>query len=150
MKVRDTLANPAGVRNVPVKDEKHVSAGGKADFQSHLENVGGNNYEQRLQELVDEIVRQGEKLGRKVDIRELMAYKRLISEFLDLALGRSRKFSKQSLLDRRGRHRIYALVKKIDSDLDQLTQDVMNGEKDNIGILQKLDDIRGLILDMLM
>jgi uncharacterized protein len=108
------------------------------------------SYDQQLEELVNDIVKQGEKLGKRVDIKELRDYKRLISEFLGVAVGNSRKFSKQSLLDRRGRHKVYALIKKINNELDLLTQEVMNGEKDNIDILRRVDDIRGLILDMMM
>ena len=77
-------------------------------------------------------------------------YRKLISEFLDVAVGNSKKFSKKSLLDRRGRHKVYAVIKNINTELDLLTQDVMSGEKDNISLLQRLDDIRGLILDLFM
>jgi uncharacterized protein YaaR (DUF327 family) len=52
------------------------------------------------------------------------------------------------LLDRRGRHRVYALVVKIDEELDNLTEEILSSEKDNLAILQKLDDIRGMLLDL--
>lgn len=150
MKVRDILNNPSSVQGLPVKDDRRVSPGGGADFRSQLTKAEGGSYEQQLEKLVNDIVEQGEKLGKRVDIRELREYKRLISEFLEVAVGNSRRFSKQSLLDRRGRHKIYALIKKVNDEVDLLTQEVMNGEKDNIDILRRIDDIRGLILDMVM
>lgn len=150
MKVRDVLNNPSSVPSLPVKDERRVSSGGAADFHSQLVKADNGSYEQKLEELVNDIVKQGEKLGKKVDIKELRDYKKLISEFLEIAVGNSRKFSKHSLLDRRGRHKVYALIKKVNNEMDLLTQEVMSGEKDNIEILRKVDDIRGLILDMLM
>lgn len=150
MKVRKTPVNSSGIPNLYVKDDIRVSSGRKPDFRNQLEKAEENSYEQRLKELLNEIANQGEKLGKKVDVRELMIYKKLITEFLDMVLGKSMKFSKQSLLDRRGRHKVFALIKKIDSDLELLTKDVMDGEKDNIRILQRMDDIRGLILDLLM
>ncbi|NLH97362.1 MAG: YaaR family protein, partial [Clostridiaceae bacterium] len=66
-----------------------------------------------------------------------------------LAVGKSKKFSKRSLLDRRGRHRGFAIVRTINEELERLTEDVLNGEKDNLGLLRRLEDIRGLILDLL-
>lgn len=150
MKVRDVSNNPSSVPSLPVKDDRKVSSGNAADFRSQLVKAENGSYDQQLEELVNDIVKQGEKLGKRVDIRELRDYKRLISEFLGVAVGNSRKFSKQSLLDRRGRHKVYALIKKINNELDLLTQEVMNGEKDNIDILRRVDDIRGLILDMMM
>lgn len=106
------------------------------------------NYEEHLQRLVEDIITQGERLAERVDIRELKIYKKLIAEFLDLVIGKSKKFSKRSLLDRWGRHRVYAIVKNINEELEQLTQDVLQEEKDNIRLLQRLADIRGLILDL--
>jgi uncharacterized protein YaaR (DUF327 family) len=104
----------------------------------------------RLRAMADSISRQGEKLADRVDIRELRLYKKMISDFMEEAVGRSMKFSKQSFLDRRGRHKAYAVIKKVDAELDELTRDVLRGEKDRIKILKRLDEIKGLILDILM
>lgn len=150
MKVSDMNNNPLGVSGKPLREDRKVSAGKGSDFSSQLAKAEDNSYEQHLETLVDNIIRQGEKLSKKVDVRDFRDYKKFISEFLDAALGKSRKFSKRSLLDRKGRHKVYALIKKINSEIDQLALDVMSGEKDNIGILRRMDDIRGLILDMLM
>ena len=150
MKVRDVLNNPSSEPSLPVKDDRKVTSGSASDFRSQLLKAENGSYEQQLEELVNNIVKQGEKLGKRVDIKELRDYKRLISEFLGVAIGNSRKFSKQSLLDRRGRHKVYALIKKVNNEVDLLTQEVMSGEKDNIDILRRVDDIRGLILDMMM
>ena len=150
MRVRDTLSNTKGVSGMPVKDGTKVRAGKSADFQSHLMSAEDSHYEQHLDRLVRDIINQGELLAKRVDIKELKLYKKLIAEFLSLALGNSKKFFKKSILDRRGRHKVYAIIKDINSELDQLTQEVLNGESDNIRLLQRLEDIRGLILDLLM
>ncbi len=148
MKVVDTLGNPSGLSGMPVKEEVKIKAGKNADFQNQLVKAEELGYEQRLEKLVQDIVKQGEALSRRVDVRELKIYKKLIAEFLETALGNSRKFSKKSLLDRRGRHKVYAIVQSINDELDKLTQEVLNGEKDNINLLRRLEDIRGLILDL--
>ena len=150
MKVRDVINNPSGFSNLPVRDDAKASAGKKADFRNELARAEEVSYEKQIEEIVNGIVSQGDKLGKKFDIRELMAYKKMIAEFLELALGKSRKFTKQNLLDRRGRHKVYALIKKINDELCQLTEDVISGEKENIDILRRLDDIRGLILDIML
>jgi len=148
LKVVDSLGNPTGLPGMPVKDDVKIKAGRNADFRSQLAKAEDVDYEQRLEKLVQDIVKQGETLSKRVDVRELKIYRKLIAEFLDTALGNSRKFSKKSLLDRRGRHKVYAIVQNINDELDKLTQEVLNGEKDNISLLQRLEDIRGLILDL--
>lgn len=149
MKVSETLTNMAGLAGLPVKDDKKVKPGKRGEFRHQLKMAEDVGYEQYLKDLVDEITRQGERLAERVDIRELKIYKKLIAEFLDLAVGKSKKFSKRSLLDRRGRHRVFAIVRTINEELERLTEDVLNGEKDNLGLLRRLEDIRGLILDLL-
>ncbi len=150
MKISDTLGNTAGLPGLPTKDDTKVRPGRSGEFRNQLSRAEDSNYEQHLDRLVKDIVKQGDILAKKIDIRELKVYKKLIAEFLDLALGNSRKFSKRSILDRRGRHKVFAIVKNINTELDLLTQDVLQGEKDNISLLQRLADIRGLILDLFM
>jgi uncharacterized protein YaaR (DUF327 family) len=89
-------------------------------------------------------------LTEKVDIAELKAYKRLISEFLEESVRSFMNFSKESYMDRRGRHRLYATVKKVNESLEELTKEVLSSEKDHLKILGKIEDIRGLILDIIL
>ena len=65
-------------------------------------------------------------------------------------MAHSHSFTKKSFLDRRGRHRVYAIIKKINEELIELTNEVIKSEQNNLSILKKLDDIRGLILDLLL
>ena len=148
MKVRETLSQPANVTGLPGKDERKVSDSREAGFQTKLRRVEERNVEERINELVGKIMQQGEKLGEKVDVRELKIYKNLISEFLEEAVSNSHRFSKESFLDRRGRYKVYATIKSINKELELLTKDILSAEKDNVRILQRLDDIRGLILDI--
>lgn len=150
MKIRDALNNPAGVSAVHGKDDRRISDARDTEFYSRLKLIDGKNYEERLRALADRIIAQGEKLGKKIDIRELKVYKKLISEFLNEAVNGSHKFSKESFLDRRGRYKVYATIKKINSEIENLANDILKEENDNISVLKRLDDIRGLILDLLM
>lgn len=150
MKINESTNSNTNVSNIASNEAKKTLEGRETSFQGQLRKVDARSYEERLNELVKQILEQGEKLGRKTDIKELRAYKKLISQFMDEAVNGSHKFSKQNLLDRRGRHKVYALIKKINGEVDQLTKDVLSEEKDNIRILQRLDDIRGMILDLTM
>ena len=150
LKVNELMSHSAGLSGLHAKDDAKLKAGRNADFRNSLTRAEDSNYEQHLERLVRDIVKQGENLAKRIDVKELRIYRKQISEFVDVAVGNSKKFSKKSLLDRRGRHKVYAVIKNINAELDLLTQDVMSGEKDNISLLQRLDDIRGLILDLFM
>ncbi|MDQ2086370.1 YaaR family protein [Herbivorax sp. ANBcel31] len=150
MRIKEAMANTANVQGMGSKDDKKTIDGKETSFRNHLKSFDGGNFEERIKQLIGQIEKQGEKLGQKVDLRELKIYKKLISEFLDEAVSNSHKFSKDSSLDRRGRYKVFANVKKINKELDQLTNDILNGEEDNIKILKKIEDIRGLVLDLLI
>jgi uncharacterized protein YaaR (DUF327 family) len=150
LKIGETPGNSSNRVDVRGKEPKRTSGGSEACFQSRLNQVECRNYEDKLNELISKIMAQGQRLGEKIDIRELKIYKKLIAEFLRETIENTTKFSKQSFLDRRGRHRVYALVRKINNELELLTRDILNDEKDKIRILQRLDDIRGLVLDIVM
>ena len=62
---------------------------------------------------------------------------------------RSHKFSRENFLDRKGRHRVYGLIRLIDANLDELAQELVKDEKDHITILSKIGEIQGLLLDIL-
>ena len=59
------------------------------------------------------------------------------------------KFSRENFLDRRGRHRVYGIIRLIDSNLDELASELVEDEKDHLSILARIGEIRGLLLDIL-
>lgn len=102
----------------------------------------------KVDSLLSDITVQGERIARHMDIRDLRKYRGLIREFMNEVVFRSHKFSRENFLDRRGRHRVYGIIKLIDANLDELAQELMKDEKDHITILNKIGEIRGLLLDI--
>ena len=102
----------------------------------------------KVDALMTDITVQGERLARHRDIRDLRRYRGLIKEFLNEVVYRSHKFSRENFLDRRGRHRVYGIIRKIDETLDALAEELMLDEKDHLAILSKIGEIEGLILDI--
>ena len=92
---------------------------------------------------------QRNRIAHQIQIRDNKKNRGLIREFMNEVVFRSHKFSRENFLDRRGRHRVYGLIKLIDSNLDELAQELVKDEKDHIAILSKIGEIRGLILDIL-
>lgn len=104
----------------------------------------------RLNLLMEDITMQGKKLSKKMDIRDMKRYRALIKEFLNEVVNRSHKFSRENFLDRRGRHRVYGIIRLVDETLDQLAEELVKEEKDHLAILGKIGEIRGLLLDIFM
>ena len=103
---------------------------------------------ERLTGIMEEIESQGKKLSKKTDIRDMKHYRELVKEFMNEVVTRSHKFTRENFLDRRGRHRVYGMIRLIDQTMDELAEELLKDEKDNIAILGKIDEIRGLLLDI--
>ena len=112
---------------------------------SHIEEA---ELQARLQNLMEEITMEGEKLAKRRDVKDMRHYRGLVKEFLNEVVTRSHSFSRENFLDRRGRHRVYGIIRLVDENLDQLAQELMKDEKDNLALLNKIGEIRGLLLDI--
>lgn len=99
--------------------------------------------------LMNDITAQGNRIAEHMDIRDMKKYRGLIRDFMNEVVYRSHKFSRENFLDRKGRHRVYGIIKKIDENLDELAQELVKDEKDHIMILGKIGEISGLLLDIL-
>ena len=117
----------------------------KFTLASHIEE---SQLQQRLTMMMEEITAQGNKLAKHRDIKDMKRYRGLIKDFLNEIVGRSHEFSRENFLDRKGRHRVYGIIRLIDENLDSLAQELVKDEKDNLTILEKIGEIRGLLLDI--
>ncbi len=114
-----------------------------------LSSIEENELQSRLTLMMEEITQQGNKLSRKMDVRDMKQYRKLIREFMNEIAANTHKFSRENFLDRKGRHRVYGIIKKINQTLDELAEELLQEEQDHIAILNKIDEIRGLLLDIL-
>ena len=117
----------------------------KFALASHIEEA---QLQEKLNGLMSDITTQGEKLAEHMDIRDMKKYRELVKDFLNEVVNRSHKFSRENFLDRRGRHRVYGIVKLVDKNLDDLASELVKDEKDHLSILSKVGEIRGLLLDI--
>ncbi len=135
-----SAAKPEAVKN-PEKPDGEF----KFTLASKIEDA---ELSEKLQNLMKDIEEQGQKIAKHMDIRDMKKYRSLVKDFVNEVVNRSHSFSRENFLDRRGRHRVYGMVKLVDKNLDDLAQELVSEEKDHLSIVTKIDDIRGLLLDI--
>ncbi len=133
------------IQEVTAPKEKKV----EGDFSFTLNKLDAEGLQERLGKLINEITVQGKKLADHMDVKDMKQYRRLVSDFINEVVSHSHKFSRENFLDRRGRHRVYGIVKLVNKDLDDLAQELIKKEKDHLKILGNVDEIRGLLLDII-
>lgn len=102
----------------------------------------------KVDALLQDITTQGKRIAEHMDIRDMKAYRTAVKELLNEVVYRSHKFSRENFLDRKGRHRVYGIIRLIDENLDELASELIKDEMDHLAILSKIGEIEGLLLDI--
>ena len=118
-------------------------------FRRTLTDLTQEMHVARLEELRTNIDQQGSRLADRADVKEYEKYRSLIREFIDEIVSNCYNFSREDAYASRGRHRYIATIRIVDEKLDALGKEVMRDQADRIAILGTIDEIRGLLLDLM-
>lgn len=105
--------------------------------------------QQQLRKKLNEIQIQGERLTKSMTIRELRAYKLLVRQFLEETARRGIQLKETRGWDRRGRGKKYRLLEEIDKQLLDMADDMLQEEQGRVELLQRVGEIRGLLINFL-
>jgi uncharacterized protein YaaR (DUF327 family) len=150
VKIQNVKGMNQGLQPVRETDIHLKNGDGQLHFRRTLTNLSEEVYKTRLHEMKRVIDEHAERIADKVDVKELERYRKLIREFLDEIVSNGYTFSREDAYGSRGRHRFIATVQVIDKKLEELGKELLKEHADKIEIISRLDDIRGLLLDLMM
>jgi len=149
MKVSDISKASSNVQSVPVSGGMQPGAGQGFEFSRHMMDFSQAQYQKYIEDLKDRIFRQGEAVKQKADIGAFMQYRKLIAELLEVAAGNAYACSKTTSFDTKGRRNVFVLIKRVNAKLDEMAQQILSEQRDNLHLLEMVDDVRGLLVDIL-
>lgn len=120
----------------------------KQNFKQIVQNQSNELKQEELNQLKEEITKQGEKIVRFRSFRDLAKFKRMIKQFLQetvhegLALHESRNYHPNSY------NHSLTTVQKIDEKLIQLTEEIIDQEKKAVNLLETIGEIKGLLFNL--
>jgi uncharacterized protein YaaR (DUF327 family) len=117
-------------------------------FSSDLHKQQSKLSMERLQKLFTEIEESGKRLSSTPTYLELKKYKDLVKSFVGEAVGNMYEFESKNAWDRRGRQKVFSIIKKVDDTLAEMTEDVRVGQEKQLDIMEKHGIIRGLLIDL--
>lgn len=91
-----------------------------------------------------EIDDQGKRMLKSPIRGEIERYRVLVGKFVKEAMAQMTSMERHS--DRR--NRVFMLVKEIDQKLAELTEMLLSGQSKQLEILAKLEEIRGMLVDL--
>ena len=135
-------------QSAPIEQPQQVQESDGSFKFTLVSRIEEKDLQNVLTQMMEEITRQGDKLSKHRDIKDMKRYRTLIKGFLNEIVNRSHSFTRENFLDRRGRHRVYGIIRLIDQNLDELAQELVKDEQDHLAILSKIGEIQGLLLDI--
>jgi uncharacterized protein YaaR (DUF327 family) len=117
-------------------------------FSEMMQQNDGKTAATELNRMLEQIQLQGERLSKSMTVRELRQYKLLIKKFLEETARRGVQLRDTKGWDRRGRSKRYKLLEEIDENLLAMADDLLEHEHGRIEILQKIGEIRGMLINL--
>lgn len=148
MKIRNVSKDNIPSLGISDRDGKNSSGHVQQTFGDQFHSIQRDLVHQKLESLFSDIEKQGQVLGDSLNLKELKKYKDLVQKFLDYAVNTMYHLKEQQGWDRGGRYKVYTTVETVNKNLEQLTGMLMSEQKDKISILSKVDEIRGLLIDI--
>lgn len=129
-------------------ERKEEMAKASVSFTDVISTKRQNVALEKMTGMMKEIETQGEKLAEHRTIEDLRKYKKMVKEFMEEAVNGGLQLEEQRGFNRRGRTKVYKIVKEVDSRLTQLANDVINKEKSHLDLLGKVGEIQGLLINI--
>ncbi len=144
MKIENKLKNNLTPLR-PSKKNKLKTSSKKIKFLEELKRVHGEDIKTQLDELLDLIDKQGEKLEQNRTFKELIRYKKMVKRFIKDAIDKMYQ-KKEDYSPMQGK--VHTTVRTINSSLEELTEIFVNDKASQLDILDKLDEVRGMLVDL--
>ena len=133
-----------------VRDEAVQQTSGGLSFERHMSDLSEARYQTYIQQLVGSIAEQGERMAKRADLSEFHRYREMIRKLLDETVSNGFAFRKYRKFDMRGKNKTFALIQCINDKLDEMLRMLLAEEADHLALLSTVDDIRGMLVDLML
>ncbi len=131
----------------PAGGSESKSAG---SFQDQLGGQLKQQLRERAASLFDEILQEADDLLEHIDLSRFERYRHSIRSLLDDVLRHAYTLQTEHVTDSQGRQRLYSTVGVIDGKLEDLAKRLLEQNTDKLRYLARIDEIRGLVMDLLL
>jgi uncharacterized protein len=148
MKIGESLKTT--IERIGIRDEQRMQEAKSASFRDVFAKANQKLQQEELNHLLSSIDEMGERLKKRFNWSDLQQYKARIRKFLEQVVYNGFASKEERGFDRRGRMKLYHIVSQIDDLLAELAEQLIQEERDQLDILHKLGEIRGLLINLYM
>lgn len=136
------------VDTLGLRDDKPTGDVKSPAFQDLFQQANQRLTKGELDNLMRQIDDMGKLLSKQMTWKALQDYKERVRRFLEQIVKYGFSSKEKQGFDKRGRMRLYKIISQIDDLMAELAEKVVADEKDNLEILDKIGDIRGLLINL--
>ena len=124
-----------------------------------IPEIQGMSFEKAEEFLIDSVYSSGDLLKQSPVPENFAKYKKSIQNFLKFVQSQSyeveeikgivRKVKEKGRLKPISKQKSYTLIKVVNEKLDSLASDILYNQREQIKMAAKIDDIKGLLVDVL-
>jgi uncharacterized protein len=119
-----------------------------AALTERIQRVQDEKLRSELSELIKGVDEHARRLLTSKGRKEFEEYKASVKQFLEKAISGSYRLEEKHGQRQDGKFVVFLMMKKVDEALENLAQLIMAGQQDSMRIVGRLDEIRGLLMDL--
>lgn len=131
-------------------DNVKLNAQNNGRFGDMVVKQGTKMQTEQLTRLLGDISAAGDRVARNRTLRELTRFRMLVKRFLQEAVEHGLEMKQSHTWNRFGEGRRLKIVETIDERLVELAADILDEERETIDLLDKIGEIKGLLINLYM
>ena len=120
----------------------------QSSFSDMMRQQDERSSQQQLQQRIEQIKKQGDRLAKSMTVRELRVYKTLVKQFLEDTVRQGILLKETRGFDRRGRGKRYKILEDVDKALIEMAEELLESERGRMQILHQVGEIRGMLINL--
>ncbi len=144
MKINQDIRTIVEKKQLPSVKSAEIST----SFKTSMDSQSSKLKFDQLTRLLSDIEAFGKRLTKSRNFKDLARFKGLVKRFVKEAVDNGLSHETARSFDLYGNSRKLGIVKKIDEKLIQLTEEMMNQEQPAIDLLERIGEIKGLLINL--
>ncbi|MGM0862928.1 YaaR family protein [Bacillus atrophaeus] len=144
MKINQDIRTIVEKKQLPSVKSADISA----SFKTSMDSQSSKLKFDQLTRLLSDIEAFGKRLTKSRNFKDLARFKGLVKRFVKEAVDNGLSHETARSFDLYGNSRRLGIVKEIDEKLIQLTEEMMNQEQPAIDLLERIGEIKGLLINL--
>ncbi|MGK9430765.1 DUF327 domain-containing protein [Bacillus atrophaeus] len=144
MKINQDIRTIVEKKQLPSVKSTEISA----SFKTSMDSQSSKLKFDQLTRLLSDIEAFGKRLTKSRNFKDLARFKGLVKRFVKEAVDNGLSHETARSFDLYGNSRKLGIVKEIDEKLIQLTEEMMNQEQPAIDLLERIGEIKGLLINL--